>query len=173
MELTENQMRTMEKIPLKRYGTSLKSMKLKLPMGIDNPFVQYHEIYVQVELRSKMQLHEWFMKLTNFKQKLDPTKLYEVVNEEFKEYADRVFDILKRVFGNFKIPIDFDLYCDTIQKFISIEEDVCKQIMFEILDHNKDKKICETDLFNCIKSINNTKIYALLAEDIQLTLKYI
>ena len=77
-----------------------------------------------------------------------------------------MFDILRRVFGNFKVPIDYELYCDIVQKFIALDEYTIKEIMFGILDFNKDKKVCETDLFNSIKLIDNPKMYKLMAEDI-------
>ena len=77
-----------------------------------------------------------------------------------------MFDILRRVFGNFKVPIDYELYCNIVQKFIALDEYTIKEIMFGILDFNKDKKVCETDLFNSIKLIDNPKMYKLMAEDI-------
>ena len=56
----------------------------------------------------------WQVGITFHKGRLDPIKLQEVIKEEFKDLSDRLFDILKKVFNNFKIPIDFDLYCGTI-----------------------------------------------------------
>ena len=34
-----------------------------------------------------------------------------------------------------------------IIKFISIDLNACQEILFNILDVNKDKKVCEIDLF--------------------------
>jgi hypothetical protein len=111
--------------------------------------VQPQEKYLEMLLRTNIYLSQFFEKrLSNHKGRLDPIKLQEVIKEEFKDLSDRLFDILKKVFNNFKIPIDFDLYCGTIQKFAAISPDTCKDIMFYLLDLNKDKKICETDLFN-------------------------
>ena len=38
-------------------------------------------------------------------------------------------------------------------KYISMDVNACKETFFSYLDLNKDKKVCETDLFNMIKSI--------------------
>ena len=41
-----------------------------------------------------------------------------------------------------------------------------KELLFNILDINKDKRICETDLFQMIKAIKNEKLQKILLGDI-------
>ena len=48
-----------------------------------------------------------------------------------------------------------------------------KEMYFNILDLNKDKRICETDLFNSMQSITTNSVSDLLVDDIVLILKEI
>ena len=46
-------------------------------------------------------------------------------------------------------------YCGCIQKFISAGVDQLKECFFNYLDQNKDKRVCETDLFKVMKSVQS------------------
>lgn len=48
-----------------------------------------------------------------------------------------------------------------------------KEILFNILDFNHDKKVCETDLFNIVKSIKNYDVSGLVMPDIHVILDQI
>ena len=92
---------------------------------------------------------------------------------EFHEYSDPVFQIVKKAFMNFKHPVDFRSYCNNVNKLISIDMKQIKEMYFNILDLNKDKRICETDLFNSMQSITTNSVSDLLVDDIVLILKEI
>ena len=92
------------------------------------------------------------------------------VKSRFKDQAPHVEPIIKKVFGNFRQFVDYRSYCNHVVKFISSDIAACKEIFFGYCDQNKDKKVCETDLFNLIKSIQTFESSNLLMEDI-LTIK--
>jgi hypothetical protein len=97
---------------------------------------------------------------------MDVLKLNEVIKEEFKDLSDHLIELLKKVFAGYKVPVDFNVYCEVIMRFIAIDEFMCKEILFNILDINRDKKLCETDLFNAIYIIETTHIYGIIRDDI-------
>jgi len=47
-----------------------------------------------------------------------------------------------------------------------------KELYFNILDVNKDRKICETDLFNVLKSIESFEVSNILIDDIVRIFKF-
>lgn len=83
--------------------------------------------------------------------KIEPEKLMHAIQMEFHEYSEPVFQIIKKAFMNFKHPVDFRNYCSSVSKLISIDIKQIKEMYFTILDLNKDKRICETDLFNSMQ----------------------
>lgn len=74
--------------------------------------------------------------------------------------------VLRRIFGNFKSNIDFRNYFEMVLKFVSIDAASCNEIFFGFLDVNKDKRVCETDLFLSLKSLNTPRLLDLLTTDI-------
>ena len=104
----------MERLPASKRRNAILVTKTMLPMGDDNPLVQPQPSYVELLLKSNIKLVKFFESISNSKGLLDPHKLGELVKHEFKEFSDRIFDILKKVFANFKVPVDFALYSDTI-----------------------------------------------------------
>lgn len=72
--------------------------------------------------------------------------------------GQKLYNIIKKIFNNFKYQIDFRTFCEIINKFVSQDPQICKGILFNILDQNKDKKLCETDLFNSFKLINDFRM---------------
>ena len=102
---------------------------------------------MELLLKSNIKLAKFFETISNKKGHLDPHKLGEVIQHEFKEFSDGIFEILKKVFANFKIACDFGLYCDTIQMFVSLDEIQIKNMFFDLIDYNRDQQVCETDLF--------------------------
>jgi Ca2+-binding EF-hand superfamily protein len=76
-------------------------------------------------------------------------------------------------FIHFQHSLDFRQYCEAIKKFVSIDVNASKELFFNFLDKNKDKKVCETDLFNVIKSIESFKASDMILPDILIALKFI
>ena len=63
--------------------------------------------------------------------------------------------------------MDFKQYCELVEKFIeNLDVKLCKSLFFQIIDMNKDKQICETDLFNCFKIIDDNDIHILFYNDL-------
>ena len=141
-------------------------------MGDDNPYVQPCANYVELLLKSNIKLSKFFESISNKKGYLDPHKLGELIQHEFKEFSDRIFEILKTAFASFKVPCSFSTYCDTIQMCVSLDELQIKNMFFSLIDYNRDQQVCETDLFQTFKVINSNRIYKLMQEDIQLTLAH-
>ena len=47
-----------------------------------------------------------------------------------------------------------------------------KEILFKLVDINKDKRVCETDLFLCLKSLEGAKMQKYLFDDIMSIFKH-
>ena len=124
-------------------------------MGGENPYVINKEKYVDLKMKSDNKLNIFFTNMCNAKGRLEPWKLYEVLKQEFKECSDKIIELVKKVFADFKVPVDFNIYCEIVMRFLAIDEFMCKEILFNVLDHNKDKRICETDLFNTSNMIDS------------------
>ena len=104
--------------------------------------------------------------MANRNNKLDQQKLQNRLDEEFGELGERLFNTLRKGFNNFKYQVDFRQFCEGVNKFVSQDPQICKGILFNILDQNKDKKLCETDLFNSFKLINDFRMQQLVQDDI-------
>ena len=60
-----------------------------------------------------------------------------------------------------------------ITKFISIDFKECKDLFFNYLDMNRDKLVCETDLFKLMKSMKDFTMSDIIIDDLMLVLKKI
>jgi len=60
-----------------------------------------------------------------------------------------------------------------ITKFISIDLNASQEILFNILDVNKDKKVCEIDLFYFIQSLKSKETQEIFMPDILIILQHI
>ena len=74
--------------------------------------------------------------------------------------------VLRKLFGNFKFNTDYKTYFENVQKFVSSDVAACNEILFTFLDINKDRKVCETDLFLSLKTLNSPELLQLLSDDI-------
>ena len=94
---------------------------------------------------------------------------------KFHDQAEKVYNLIQRLFLNFKSETfyDFRKYCDVIKKFVSMDIVACKDLYFTFLDINKDKKVCETDIFNVIKSVKNFSMSDIIRPDLMICLKKI
>jgi hypothetical protein len=48
---------------------------------------------------------------------------------------------------------------EAVQKFMCLDLDSTKEMLFGMLDLNKDKQVCDTDAFQFIKLLNDPKVY--------------
>lgn len=48
----------------------------------------------------------------------------------------------------------------------------CKEILFKLIDINKDKRVCETDLFLSLKALEGAKLQKYLFDDIMSIFKH-
>ena len=107
------------------------------------------------------------------KTKVDQDKLMHELKKVFKEQAEVIWPMIRKIFGHFKHPITFHDFCHHITKFISSEIDPCKEAFFSFVDLNKDKLVCETDLFRVIKSLKSDETSQMMIDDLMLVLKMI
>ena len=56
---------------------------------------------------------------------------------------------------------------------MSADIDHCKEMFFMFTDLNKDKLICETDLFRVIKSLKSNETSQMIIDDLLVVLKMI
>lgn len=77
------------------------------------------------------------------------------------------------MFGNFKQAVSFKEYCYFLTKFVSIDFKTCKELFFNYVDMNKDKLVCETDLFKLMKSLSDYRMSDIIINDLLLVLKKI
>jgi Ca2+-binding EF-hand superfamily protein len=107
-----------------------------------------------IDFQKDIVLMIFFKSLSNRSNKLDQSKLKAKVDSEFGEIAPQIWPLMRRVFANFRHNIDFKkYYIQYLVKFLTLSPESCKEILFNLLDINKDKRICETDLFMSIKNI--------------------
>lgn len=137
-----------------------------------NPYLDSKEKYVDISLRGNHKLKVFFNNISNPKGLLEPYKLFELLKREFQEISDPMIELMKQVFANFKIPVDFSIYCEIVKRFIGIDEGLCKQILFNVLDVNKDNRVCETDLFNIHQMIHSAKVRYLLSDDLMHVMQF-
>ena len=94
-------------------------------------------------------LRQFFLDISR-KFKLDPKKLRQAIQAKFHEQSDAVFAIIAKLFQNFESTIhffDYRKYCDVVKRFASIEIASCRDIFFNFVDANLDKRVCEIDIF--------------------------
>lgn len=116
----------------------------------------------------------FFKSLANKGNYLDQNKLKAKVQDEFGELTEYVLPFFRRVFANFRHNIDFKkYYIQYLIKFLSLTPDQCKEILFQILDLNKDKRVCETDLFMSIKNLKTVEAQNIMYSDIHKVMEYL
>ena len=54
---------------------------------------------------------------------------------------------------------------------MSIDFKACKELFFNYVDMNKDKLVCETDLFKLMKSMIDFRMSDIIIDDLLLVLK--
>ena len=74
--------------------------------------------------------------------------------------------VLNRIFGNFERNVDYKQYFECVQRFVSNDVVTCNEILFKFLDVNKDNKVCETDLFSSLKTLNTPQLLDFMSDDI-------
>ena len=91
---------------------------------------------------------------------VDQKKLLAAAKIRFEDQYEFVAPIIKRQFNFFKQSLDEKDYCKRIiSHFVCVGLEQQKDFFFGYLDRNKDEKVCETDLFKVMKSLQlNTKI---------------
>ena len=94
-----------------------------------------------------------FFKSISKNYKVDADKLKAVCKATFSEFGDVIFALFKKALGGMKMSIDLKQYCTYICKFISMDMKGIKEMFMTMLDLNKDKKVCETDLFKTLQLI--------------------
>ena len=107
-----------------------------------------------------------FFQAIQTKHKLDPEKLWAKTQLHFEDQAPSVFSIIKRVFGNFRLSINYSEYCQYVSKFINIDLGTCKELFFHYFDQNKDNIVCETDLFTVMKNLKAYEMSDIVVSDL-------
>ena len=77
-----------------------------------------------------------------------------------------VYKAFKKAFINFHNPIDFNLFCECIEKLLNCSYEFYKKMYFKLLDTNNDDKICDSDLFRLMMLMKDNKIFELLKTDL-------
>jgi len=57
-------------------------------------------------------------------------------------------------------------YIEFVKKFLNIEKSGIKDLMFSLMDLNKDKYICETDLYNLRIKVEDKHLAQIIGQDI-------
>lgn len=117
-----------------------------------------------------MNLKNFFMSISK-NLKLDPDRLMAAMKGVFHNQAEYLFPIVKKALGSFRLETDFRSYCAAVSRFISSDIKAVKDIYFQILDLNKDKRICETDLFKMTLQVQTVEMSEAMTDDVVLLLK--
>lgn len=66
--------------------------------------------------------------------------------------------VWQKTFHNFKDPIHCERYDEHVEIFLSTDINNMKDVLFQLMDYNRDGKIDEEDLFNFHKEMTNSPI---------------
>lgn len=97
---------------------------------------------------------------------LDWNKLQQLCDNEMKEFGPVVFQIIKKHFSLVKVTFDFRSYVAQVNKFYNFDLNTLKEMFFNIIDNNKDKNVCESDLFKFMSTVKNSDYFYLVQDDI-------
>ena len=79
----------------------------------------------------------------------------------------RLVQILsKRCFNNWLKPVEAIRYHEHVQKLLSADMDTMKDILFRLLDLNRDNRVCETDMFNVVHMLEGSIMQRSLGADV-------
>lgn len=87
-----------------------------------------------------------------------------------------MFAIIAKLFLNFESTIhfyDFRKYCDVVKRFVSMDIPSCKDILFNFVDLNHDKRVCEIDIFKKVQSVKHCENTRMIIPDMMIVLKAI
>ena len=71
--------------------------------------------------------------------------------------GESIYHVIKKYFTHIKASVDyktsddFRQYFIAVLKLMSVDKETINEIFFSILDDNRDRKVCETDLFAIMK----------------------
>ena len=59
-------------------------------------------------------LQNFFKKIINNQQKIEPKKFQNAMRMELWEFTDKLWPTVRKIFGNFRHPIKFEEYCRAV-----------------------------------------------------------
>ena len=68
-----------------------------------------------------------------------------------KKYKGKIADRLIRQM-DFSVPLEFNKYCDMLEKIMNKQPDKLKKMAFESFNFNEDNTVCELDLYALMKT---------------------
>lgn len=87
---------------------------------------------------------------------------------------DTVYPLLRNGLGSAHgQQYDIKVFCQNVSRFISLDMAQIKEMFFyHVLDRNKDKLVCETDLFRIMRELKNDCISGMISDDIVILLQH-
>lgn len=77
--------------------------------------------------------------------------------KKYKDLSHRIVNAIAPYFGNYQVSINFEIYCKGLETLFTQDEETLKEIAFQILDLNQDKKLSENDMFDLMKMTSAIK----------------
>ena len=98
---------------------------------------------------------------------LDPLKLKTIILDIFKEFGEKIWQVIQKIFGHFKMRIGINQYIECVEKFINIGHKKCKQILFNLFNLNKDQFIDEKEVFEIVSKMKSLESNLIFWQDLQ------
>lgn len=123
-----------------------------------------NSIFVSIDWNTK-KMRAFFDSISK-NQRLDLAKLHNLCLKRFKELGEMVYQIVKKALFNNKAIIDLRSYCLQVSKFMGLDLEALKDLYFHLIDNNKDRFVCDGDLFWFLSQATSTQNTLYIMNDV-------
>ena len=81
--------------------------KENLDFKLKDILILYNEKIEPITLHDSDEIDDFFFKISNGRGFLDPLKLKTIIYDTFKEFSDKVYPVIQKIFGHFKVRINY------------------------------------------------------------------
>jgi Ca2+-binding EF-hand superfamily protein len=98
--------------------------------------------------------------------------LFNLFKKDFGDLSDKFWPIIKKIFANFRHTCTFEEYYKIVHNLVSIDQKGMFKMLFNVLDINQDKIICEKDLFDSMALTKSKYGQNLISDDLAILSKF-
>ena len=123
---------------------------------------------VNIEANSS-KLKNFFKAISTGDEKIDFDKFEAFLRKDFFETAPFIINHIKKLTINPRLDhptVDYRQYCEAVRKMVNYDLRTIFELFFQMLDHNKDRRLCEQDLFNFVRTIQSDGMQLKILPDV-------